>query len=143
MYRHMVHPALATAPVRPAFSIATVLSGLALSAIAIGLTARSMTAPIAPAATPQAAELAVRYFKEQSEMLAAQRLARRAFKCGPAENARAWRALIDEFFAGRDLVPGLLSTAAGAASEVDSTVRLMQATVDMLLDQLLVPEASP
>jgi len=81
MYRHMVHPALATDPVRPAFSIAAVLSGLALSAIAIGLTTRSigearargvgtptalpagrgispvgsMTAPIAPAATPQAA----------------------------------------------------------------------------------------
>lgn len=52
-----------------------------------------------------AAELAVRYFKEQSEMLAAQKLARRAFKCGPAENARAWQALVDEFFAGRDLVP--------------------------------------
>jgi hypothetical protein len=47
----------------------------------------------------------VRYFKEQSEMLAAGKLAGRAFKCGPAENARAWRALVDEFFAGRDLVP--------------------------------------
>ncbi|HEX7843911.1 MAG TPA: hypothetical protein VF469_40830 [Kofleriaceae bacterium] len=52
-----------------------------------------------------AAELAVRYFKEQHEMLAAGKLAHRAFKCGPAENARAWRALVDEFFAGRDLVP--------------------------------------
>ena len=52
-----------------------------------------------------AAELAVRYFKEQREMLAARRLAHRAFKCGPPENARAWQALVDEFFAGRDLVP--------------------------------------
>ena len=52
-----------------------------------------------------AAELAVRYFKEQSEMLGAGKLARRAFKCGPAENARAWSALVGEFFAGRDLVP--------------------------------------
>jgi len=52
-----------------------------------------------------AAELAVRYWKEQSEMLAAGKLARRAFKCGPAENARAWQALVEEFFAGRDLVP--------------------------------------
>ena len=52
-----------------------------------------------------AAELAVRYFKEQSEMLAAGKLAGRAFKCGPAENARAWQAVVDEFFAGRDLVP--------------------------------------
>jgi hypothetical protein len=53
-----------------------------------------------------AAELAVRYFKEQSDMLAAGKLARPAFKCGPAENARAWKALVDEFFGGRDLIPG-------------------------------------
>jgi hypothetical protein len=53
-----------------------------------------------------AAELAVRYFKEQSEMLAAGALARPAFKCGAAENGRVWQALVDEFFAGRDLVPG-------------------------------------
>jgi len=52
-----------------------------------------------------AAELAVRYFKEQSEMLAKGKLSRRAFKCGPAENARAWRGVVDEFFGGRDLVP--------------------------------------
>jgi hypothetical protein len=52
------------------------------------------------------AELAVRYFKEQSEMLARGKLAKPAFKCGPPENARAWRALVDEFFAGRDRVPG-------------------------------------
>lgn len=53
-----------------------------------------------------AAELAVRYFKEQSEMLAKGKLSRRAFKCGPSENARAWNSLIGEFFAGRDLTPG-------------------------------------
>jgi hypothetical protein len=52
-----------------------------------------------------AAELAVRYWKEQAEVLATGKLARRAFKCGPPENARAWQALVDEFFAGRDLVP--------------------------------------
>lgn len=52
-----------------------------------------------------AAELAVRYFHEQSEMLRRGKLARAAFKCGPAENARAWQAFVDEFFAGRDLVP--------------------------------------
>jgi len=52
-----------------------------------------------------AAELAVRYFVEQGEMVARGKLARRAFKCGPAENARAWKALVDEFFGGRDLVP--------------------------------------
>jgi hypothetical protein len=52
-----------------------------------------------------AAELAVRYFKEQSEMATNGKLARQAFKCGPAENARAWKGLVDEFFSGRDLVP--------------------------------------
>lgn len=52
-----------------------------------------------------AAELAVRYWKEHLEMLDRKRLAKPAFKCGPPENARAWQALVDEFFAGRDLVP--------------------------------------
>jgi hypothetical protein len=52
-----------------------------------------------------AAELAVRYWKEQSEMLSAGKLSRKAFKCGPPENARSWKALVDEFFGGRDLTP--------------------------------------
>lgn len=52
-----------------------------------------------------AAELAVRYFREQSQMLRDGKLARRAFKCGPPENGRAWAAFVAEFFAGRDLVP--------------------------------------
>ncbi len=52
-----------------------------------------------------AAELAVRYFDEQREMKVTGKLAKPAFKCGPAENARAWKAVVDEFFAGRDLVP--------------------------------------
>ncbi|HET9989026.1 MAG TPA: hypothetical protein VFQ65_10900 [Kofleriaceae bacterium] len=51
------------------------------------------------------AELAVRYFKEQSEVLARGRLSHRAFKCGPPENARAWHALVEEFFTGVDRVP--------------------------------------
>jgi hypothetical protein len=52
-----------------------------------------------------AAELAVRYFSEQSEFTAQGKLARKPFKCGPPENARAWQALVDEFFAGRDAIP--------------------------------------
>jgi hypothetical protein len=52
-----------------------------------------------------AAELAVRYYREQTEMAAKQKLSRPAFKCGPDENARAWKALVDEFFGGHDLVP--------------------------------------
>lgn len=52
-----------------------------------------------------AAELAVRYWKEQTEMLRNKKLSKKAFKCGPPENARSWKAFVDEFFAGRDLVP--------------------------------------
>ncbi len=52
-----------------------------------------------------AAELAVRYFKEQSAMRTAKKLQGKAFKCGTAENARAWNALVAEFFGGHDLVP--------------------------------------
>ena len=52
-----------------------------------------------------AAELAVRYFREHTQLRAVGKLDRPAFKCGPPENARAWQALVDEFFAGRDLVP--------------------------------------
>ena len=52
-----------------------------------------------------AAELAVRYFTEQRQMLRDGKLAKPAFKCGPPENARSWQALTTEFFAGRDLVP--------------------------------------
>jgi hypothetical protein len=52
-----------------------------------------------------AAELAVRYFREQTQMMRDKKLAKPAFKCGPPENGRAWDALVNEFFAGRDLVP--------------------------------------
>jgi len=56
-----------------------------------------------------AAELAVRYFTETREYLGKGKLARLAFKCGPPENARAWKAMVDEFFGGRDLVPACAS----------------------------------
>jgi hypothetical protein len=52
-----------------------------------------------------AAELALRYYREQREMERRGRLSKRAFKCGPPENARSWDALVAEFFAGHDLVP--------------------------------------
>jgi hypothetical protein len=51
------------------------------------------------------AELAVRYWEEHMEILAKGKLAKKPFKCGPPENARSWKALVDEFFAGRDLTP--------------------------------------
>ncbi len=51
-----------------------------------------------------AAELAIRYYREQLAALAG-RPTRPPFKCGPAENARAWRAFVAEFFAGIDKTP--------------------------------------
>ncbi len=50
------------------------------------------------------ADLALRYFREQREALAGHAV-KTPFKCGPPENARVWKALVDEFFAGVDAVP--------------------------------------
>lgn len=51
-----------------------------------------------------AAELALRYYREQRAVL--RKLPReKPFKCGPPENARAWEAMRDEFFGGVDAVP--------------------------------------
>jgi len=52
-----------------------------------------------------AAELAVRYYREQLAMIAKRPLAKRPFKCGPDENARAWSLFVTEFFAGIDRAP--------------------------------------
>ncbi|MBK8169548.1 MAG: hypothetical protein IPK60_04295 [Sandaracinaceae bacterium] len=51
-----------------------------------------------------AAELALRYYQEQRAALRHERFDRGAFKCGPPENAEAWRLLVDEFFGGADLI---------------------------------------
>lgn len=51
-----------------------------------------------------AAELAVRYFNEQREILDGREPIQPAFKCGPPETAQAWQALVDEFFGGVDRV---------------------------------------
>jgi hypothetical protein len=51
-----------------------------------------------------AAELALRYYREQRALLRGQPSPRR-FKCGPRENAMSWRLLVDEFFGGIDLTP--------------------------------------
>jgi hypothetical protein len=51
-----------------------------------------------------AAELALRYYREQRAAFAAGAVLK-PFKCGPAENARAWALMRDEFFAGVDAVP--------------------------------------
>ncbi len=51
-----------------------------------------------------AAELAVRYYQEQRAR-AAGATVKHPFKCGPEQNARAWKLLVDEFFGGLDRVP--------------------------------------
>lgn len=51
-----------------------------------------------------AAELSIQYLREQRAILAGRKV-KRPFKCGPEENARAWKLLVDEFFGGVDLVP--------------------------------------
>lgn len=52
-----------------------------------------------------AAELALRYYREQRSVLLKRPLAKAPFKCGPPENAKAWDLLKDEFFGGVDFVP--------------------------------------
>lgn len=60
-----------------------------------------------------AAELAVRYYREQRAALRKAPLGagtRSPFKCGPPENGRAWALFVDEFFGGADLVPTCASS---------------------------------
>jgi hypothetical protein len=52
-----------------------------------------------------AAELSLRYYREQRAMLLKRPLPKPPFKCGPPENVRSWELLRDEFFGGVDLVP--------------------------------------
>lgn len=102
-------------------------SETALASIYAGIASRcgmqiSCLAPYAPSETtirggtyyafhPQngvieyAAELALRYYREQRAILLKRPLAKAPFKCGPPENAKAWDLLKDEFFGGVDLVP--------------------------------------
>ncbi len=51
------------------------------------------------------AELASRFFLETRAVLRKEKLADPPFKCGPPENAESWKAIVDEFFGGVDLVP--------------------------------------
>lgn len=52
-----------------------------------------------------AAELAVRYYKEQRAALRGERQPRPRFKCGNAENKAAWDAFVAELFGGVDRAP--------------------------------------
>ncbi|MEW6430144.1 MAG: hypothetical protein AB1730_01440 [Myxococcota bacterium] len=51
-----------------------------------------------------AADIARRYYTEHRAILLKEK-GPKPFKCGPEENARAWRLVVDEFFGGVDLVP--------------------------------------
>jgi len=53
-----------------------------------------------------AAEVALRWYREQRAVARGDKPVRPSFKCGPAENKRAWDAIAAEFFGGVDLVPG-------------------------------------
>lgn len=50
-----------------------------------------------------AAEIALRWFREQRTLLEGATLAAPPFKCGADENAQAWQAIVEEFFGGLDL----------------------------------------
>ena len=52
-----------------------------------------------------AAEVALRWYREQRAMVRGEPLDAPPFKCGVDENRRAWEAIQDEFFGGVDLVP--------------------------------------
>lgn len=52
-----------------------------------------------------AAELALRYFREQRLLIDGKPLPIPAFKCGPPENKEAMALLVETFFGGVDLVP--------------------------------------
>ncbi len=52
-----------------------------------------------------AAELALRYYRENRAAIRGEASKRPGFKCGPAENRRAWEALQGEFFGGVDRTP--------------------------------------
>ncbi|XXT23654.1 hypothetical protein WME94_19130 [Sorangium sp. So ce429] len=69
-----------------------------------------------------AAELAIRYYREQRAALRGQRLGKPPFKCGPPENARAWSQLAGEFFGGADRVAPCPSAPAGRSAPGPLTV---------------------
>jgi hypothetical protein len=52
-----------------------------------------------------AAEVALRWYREQRAIVRGEAPVHPAFKCGPEENRRAWEAIAQEFFGGVDLVP--------------------------------------
>lgn len=56
-----------------------------------------------------AAEIALRWYRENRALVRGEGLTQAPFKCGPAENRQAWEAIRDEFFGGVDFVPPCLA----------------------------------
>ena len=52
-----------------------------------------------------AAELALRYYRDNRASMRGEALKKPGFKCGPPENQRAWTAIAGEFFGGVDRTP--------------------------------------
>lgn len=52
-----------------------------------------------------AAELALRYYRDNRLTMRGEALKKPGFKCGPPENQRAWTAIAGEFFGGFDRTP--------------------------------------
>ena len=52
-----------------------------------------------------AAELALRWYKEHRAIQRGEKLPKPPFKCGPPENAKAWSAIVAEFWGGIDQSP--------------------------------------
>ncbi len=52
-----------------------------------------------------AAEVSLRWYREQRAVIRGEAIPGPRFKCGPEENRRAWEAIANEFFGGVDLVP--------------------------------------
>jgi len=52
-----------------------------------------------------AAELALRYYRDNRAAIRGEAAKKPGFKCGPEENRRAWEALAGEFFGGADRTP--------------------------------------
>ena len=52
-----------------------------------------------------AAELALRYYRDNRVSMRGEALKKPGFKCGPPGNQRAWAALSGEFFGGVDRTP--------------------------------------
>jgi hypothetical protein len=64
-----------------------------------------------------AADLALRWLREQRAILRGESLPDGPFRCKTPENAKAWKLVVDEFFGGVDLTPPCSQDPSGGARE--------------------------